>query len=392
MGTHWAMPNKANTERLDNGKVFITELIAHVQHNSKDSSFIFQKTRSMDLDFPGKATRIKFTKKPLWALQFPISAPYKQVFESINKIKTLNIHLSFQMPDGRWLNFSSNVSGFSYENIRYLFYFIFIIIMLFAIYLSLMSLFSSALRNVRSSASKIQLDIQSDIKKSYGFPGLNETLHTLKSMQSDILRLMTERAQMVSAISHDLRLPLTRMRLGQEMDEKYNVKDEINEMDSMIEALLEYAKLDPVKEKKKTFLLDVLLQTCCYEFEDMGHNVAIEQLDRSISYFGAQLSIKRCIDNILKNATKFGTEVHVSLIQDDKQVCINIRDNGPGIREDEFQNIFRPFYKTIDGQKSGKSGSGLGLSIVKDIIDYHGGNIQFSNHPEGGLVVALNFL
>ncbi len=349
MGTHWAMPNKANTERLDNGKVFITELIAHVQHNSKDSSFIFQKTRSMDLDFPGKATRIKFTKKPLWALQFPISAPYKQVFESINKIKTLNIHLSFQMPDGRWLNFSSNVSGFSYENIRYLFYFIFIIIMLFAIYLSLMSLFSSALRNVRSSASKIQLDIQSDIKKSYGFPGLNETLHTLKSMQSDILRLMTERAQMVSAISHDLRLPLTRMRLGQEMDEKYNVKDEINEMDSM-------------------------------------------QLDRSISYFGAQLSIKRCIDNILKNATKFGTEVHVSLIQDDKQVCINIRDNGPGIREDEFQNIFRPFYKTIDGQKSGKSGSGLGLSIVKDIIDYHGGNIQFSNHPEGGLVVALNFL
>ena len=211
-------------------------------------------------------------------------------------------------------------------------------------------------------------------------------------MQSRLRRFVDDRTKMLAAIGHDLRTPLTTLRLRAEFiaDEELQQKmlATIHEMQTMTEAALSFAKGEATVEETRTVDLNALVESLCDDLSEIGHEVRFHEGD-PIVYRCRPEGLKRAVRNLIENALRYGGRASVSLVSGPASVDILVDDDGPGIPQAEFEQVFAPFYRLEQSRNKETGGVGLGLSIARAIVRHHGGDIILSpNNP--GLRAAVN--
>ena len=209
-------------------------------------------------------------------------------------------------------------------------------------------------------------------------------------MMKRINKHLNQRSEMLSGISHDLRTPLTRLKLQLAMTDKKDtakkMASDIDEMEKMLNDYLQYAKSqseeDYVEININEIVGDILKNYNSSKYELNENNI--------ITIQGRKNLIRRSVSNIIENGFSYGNKIFVELKKSVGNAVITIEDNGPGIPKKEYENVFKPFYRIDKSRSLNKSGVGLGLSIAQDIVKSHGGNISLSESKHNGLAVKIS--
>jgi len=210
-----------------------------------------------------------------------------------------------------------------------------------------------------------------------------------EKMRKRIIRHLNQRSEMLSGISHDLRTPLTRIKLqlsfikDKEISKK--LSDDVGEMEKMLNEYLQFASSRSA-ETTETFNLSKLLETTIMKYEKKEITTDIS---KEVFLDGRKNLMQRCFSNLIDNAIKYSANVYISLRKLNNNILITIDDDGPGIPENERENVFKPFYKIDKSRGDSKSSVGLGLSIASDIVKSHGGNIKLETSPTNGLRIKV---
>jgi signal transduction histidine kinase len=212
-------------------------------------------------------------------------------------------------------------------------------------------------------------------------------------MHDRLQRFVQDRTRMLAAISHDLRTPLTSLRLRAEFvdDEETRTKilETLDEMERMTEATLTFAREEARREDTRTVDLAALVESLCEDLRDLGMDVTYSGPSRLL-YPCRSVSLKRALRNLIENAVGYGRRARVGLEQTATEVPIVIDDDGPGIPEADFERVFAPFVRLEESRSQETGGIGLGMAIARSIVRGHGGDITLANRPEGGLRATLH--
>ena len=221
---------------------------------------------------------------------------------------------------------------------------------------------------------------------------ISQLAEALNEMRRRIRKLVDERTRMLAAISHDLRMPLTRIRLRIEQDatpvDRRGVLRDVESIDAMIRETLTFLRDGSSTESVVPLDLPSLLQTLCDEYADMGHDVAYEAGARATTP-GRSRALTRALTNVIDNGLKHGSSVSIALTVDvgASLAHIDIADDGPGLPVELREKVFEPFFKADPARSPQRGGFGLGLTIARDIVARLGGSIAFlDNHPRGLIV------
>ena len=232
-------------------------------------------------------------------------------------------------------------------------------------------------------------DYVNDFRPS-GAAEIRKAAYEFDRMAKRINRHLNQRSEMLSGISHDLRTPLTRLKLQLAMINQKDISNrmskDIDEMESMLNDYLQFAK-NQTQENTSVINLSDLFNEIKKDLKN--ENLTIVNLEKSILK-GRISSLKRCFENVINNGLTYGKKVYVSLYKGNNRININIEDDGPGISEDQYRNVFKPFFRLDKSRSLNKSGVGLGLAIVEDVINSHGGNIQLGKSKYKGLQVKIS--
>ena len=210
-------------------------------------------------------------------------------------------------------------------------------------------------------------------------------------MAKRINRHLNQRAEMLSGISHDLRTPLTRLKLQLAMLKQKDVSEkmskDIDEMEKMLNDYLQFAK-NQSQENTVNININNLLNTIKKDFNN--NKLTFRNNSETIELQGRPTSLRRAFENIIQNGLIYGNKVYVDVHKGNKRALVTIEDDGPGISEDQHKNVFKPFFRLDKSRSLNQSGVGLGLAIVEDIINSHGGNIQLNKSQYNGLQVKIS--
>jgi signal transduction histidine kinase len=221
---------------------------------------------------------------------------------------------------------------------------------------------------------------------------LRVTIDAFNRMQERLRRFNDDRTQMLAAMSHDLRTPLTRLRLRLESvedpEQQQKMLTELDAMSAMIESILSFARDDAKREPRTLVDLGALVEGVCEDASDAGGTVTFSGA-RGIAISGRPAALRRAISNLVDNAVKYGGGATVSLISEAGRVVITIEDEGAGIPRSEREQVFEPFYRIEGSRNPDTGGVGLGLSVARSIAREHGGDITLANRKGGGLSVRF---
>jgi two-component system osmolarity sensor histidine kinase EnvZ len=231
----------------------------------------------------------------------------------------------------------------------------------------------------------------SDFKVS-GALEIRKASYEFERMKRRILKHISQRTAMLSGISHDLKTPLTRLKLQIELlnkNQKLNsLKEEITEMEKMINEYLDFASNQYSQPVEKFNIVQLIQNLIDKSFKK---NIKIKS-PKNLIFSGRKNLIRRCIANIINNSQKYSENILITCKKMKKIIKIDIDDDGPGIADEHKEKVFRPFYRVDKSRSLKDSNVGLGLSIVEDIVNSHGGNVKLLNNPKGkGLRVSLSF-
>ena len=243
------------------------------------------------------------------------------------------------------------------------------------------------------AAERVGVDVHAPVLPEEGPAQLRRVIHAFNEMQIRLQRFLSDRTRMLGAISHDLRTPLTRLRLRIETDrapaEKQKMLDDIETMESMLTSTLSFIRGFDEVESPEVVDLDSLLQTVCDLVSDTGGQVTYTGPGR-LRYACRPQAMMRALTNVVGNAAKYGVQALVSLQRLPSGGCrIEVEDEGPGIPDAEKAKVFDPFYRTAQALESDREGMGLGLSIARSIILAHGGSIELGDRVPRGLRVVI---
>jgi two-component system osmolarity sensor histidine kinase EnvZ len=221
---------------------------------------------------------------------------------------------------------------------------------------------------------------------------IRQASYEFERMKRRILKHISQRTAMLSGISHDLKTPLTRLKLQIELlnkNQKLNsLKEEITEMEKMINEYLDFASNQYSQPVEKFNIVQLIQNLIDKSFKK---NIKVKT-PKNLIFSGRKNLIRRCIANIINNSQKYSDNILITCKKIKKNIVINIDDDGPGIADEHKEKVFRPFYRVDKSRSLKDSNVGLGLSIVEDIVNSHGGTVKLLNNPKGkGLRVSLSF-
>ena len=223
-----------------------------------------------------------------------------------------------------------------------------------------------------------------------GAAEIRKASYEFERMAKRINRHLNQRSEMLSGISHDLRTPLTRLKLQLAMisqeDISKKMSKDIDEMENMLNDYLQFAK---TQSKESTSSIDLLKLFNEIEKSLNSPNFFIKSRE-NIIFKGRYSALKRCFENIIQNGLTYGEKINVEIQKTSNRLIIVFEDNGPGIPEDQYKNVFKPFFRLDKSRSLNKSGVGLGLAVVEDIINSHGGSILLGKSKLAGLQVKIS--
>ncbi len=232
-------------------------------------------------------------------------------------------------------------------------------------------------------------DYVNDFRPS-GAQEIRKAAYEFDRMAKRINRHLNQRSEMLSGISHDLRTPLTRLKLQLAMisqkDLSIKMSKDIDEMEKMLNDYLQFAKTQAQEETKEVDLND-LFNDIKNDFNSNSLSILSES---KITLKGRPMALKRSFENVINNGLTYGKKVFVETQKTNNRAFVIIEDDGPGIPEEQYKNVFKPFFRLDKSRSLNQSGVGLGLAIVEDVIHSHGGSIQLGKGKLNGLKVKIS--
>ena len=232
-------------------------------------------------------------------------------------------------------------------------------------------------------------DYVNDFRAS-GSQEIRKAAFEFDRMAKRINRHLNQRAEMLSGISHDLRTPLTRLKLQLAMLKQKEISEkmskDIDEMEKMLNDYLHFAKTQALESTVKVNL-NSIFKAIKKDFN--SNNLYLNNCDEIIELEGRPIALKRSFENIIQNGLTYGKKVYINIQKGNKRAVVSIEDDGPGIPEEQYKNVFKPFFRLDKSRSLNQSGVGLGLAIVEDIINSHGGNVQLGKSDRNGLLVKI---
>lgn len=228
--------------------------------------------------------------------------------------------------------------------------------------------------------------------KGSGSLEIRQTTNAFNQMRTRIKRFLKQRTDMLAGVSHDLRTPLTRMKLQLSLmkddDAKKELEYDIKEMTAMLNSYVSFVRGE-TPEAIENIQLNNLIKNICQNLDREKYEIT-ETYSRKIDTSGRPLQIKRAIQNILDNARRYASKIQIDVSANNDECFISISDNGPGIPEKNYEDVFKPFFTLDPSRNKMKGESGLGMTISRDIIRSHGGDIKLSPSSIGGLKTVIN--
>ena len=297
--------------------------------------------------------------------------------------------VSVRMASGQWLN--SEIHAHKFEllddqlvaTLRIILFFL----LVSAAALALIRRLTRPLSKLTEAASNFGSDLKVEEINEVGPSDIRQAIRSFNTMQREVHDEVTRRTQMLAAVGHDIRTPLTGLRLKAELIEDEPTRDDIiasiQKMERITESALDYVRGESRTEPKQNVDLRALIESECSEFEELGETVTFSG-DETIRYQCRPVALGRAIRNLIDNAVKYGGSAVVELTKGDGNFEIHVLDKGPGISDDLISQAFNPFTRLSQARESEKGGFGLGLSIAKAIVDGHDGVLTLApNSPKG---------
>ena len=253
---------------------------------------------------------------------------------------------------------------------------------------------TAPLGSLATAAERLGHDVNAPPLPETGTTETRQAARAFNDMQTRLRSLIENRTRLLAAISHDLRTPLTLLRLRAETVENVQERDKmlstIAEMDSMIGATLEFARDQSASEPQPTDGPHLSPAKRCRRYERCRHCLCACRPQNQSSTNASPAALKRAVRNLLDNAVKYGKAGSVSIRPMSRTIEINIDDDGPGIPEAELTRVLEPFYRVEESRSRETGGVGLGLAIAHSIVQAHGGMLTLSNRPTGGLRATIS--
>jgi len=248
------------------------------------------------------------------------------------------------------------------------------------------------LSSLATAAEKLGENINRPPLHESGPSEVSRAAHAFNKMQSRLANYLNDRARVLAAMSHDLKTPITRLRLRTEMLDDADVKatfaKDLDEMESMVRTTLDFMRGGETGEQFQPIDVMALIESLQADYEETGHPVRI--LGEATSTFvGKPRALKRCLGNLIENAVKYGKQATIVVQDEQARLVLKVEDEGPGIPVEEQENVFAPFYRIENSRNRDSGGSGLGLSIARSIARDHGGDITCENLKSSGLQVIV---
>jgi signal transduction histidine kinase len=303
------------------------------------------------------------------------------------------IRTSIALRDGAWINFEfSAIESLPLTTFRVIAWTAASVLLVLGLSYYAFRRVTRPLESLTRAAESLGRSGRTEALQETGASEVRRAARAFNEMQGRIRRLLEDRMQMVAAISHDLRTPITRLKLRAEFvedpEQREKMLRDLDEMETMIKETLALAREDANPEPRSQLDLAQLLAD---SVEGMAHvTLEIDPALRKGAVTQVQpIALKRAVANLIENAVVYGKQARVRLTQTSKDFEISIADEGPGIPEAELERVFRPFYRLEASRNRESGGAGLGLAIARSVVRSNGGDIVLVNGPEGGLKATI---
>ena len=389
----WIKTNKGMTRALIGEIKFFIEAYDNEQYNKDSLTKLFSDTQNIKANYvPHKMMPLDDFERWFSPMDRTLRRELKSKFnnywfdtttfkDSIDlKIKYLNGYFQFEIPKNRVANSSARIFALWITLPAFL---------LIAIALIFLKNQTRPIINLARASEKFGRGEDVGEYRPSGALEIRQAGYEFERMRKRIIRHLNQRSEMLSGISHDLRTPLTRIKLQlafiKDKQLSNKLSGDVVEMEKMLNEYLQFSK-NRSNEKGEKFNLSKLLDDTIKKYNNK--NILIE-ISQNILFHGKKTLINRCISNLLDNAVKYAKNIKVNLKKSNNNIILLIDDDGPGIPKNEYENVFKPFYKIDKSRSETKSSVGLGMSIASDIIQSHGGNIKLEKSILKGLKVKI---
>ena len=304
-----------------------------------------------------------------------------------------DLQVAIPLADGQWLSFATALpeSGLTFSS-QFLLSMGIMAIIILAVSVWAVKRVTAPLASLSVAAERLGNDLNAPPVPESGTIETQQASRAFNAMQARLRGLIENRTRMLAAISHDLRTPLTLLRLRAEAVENAGEREKmlstIAEMDSMVAATMQFARDEARAEPRRPTDLAALLASAVNDMADAGLAVAMEPA-LPVTYECQPGALKRALTNLLENAVKYGKRARAAINSTPRTIEVMIDDDGPGIPEEELARVFQPFYRVESSRNRETGGIGLGLAIALSVVQAHGGQLVLANRLGGGLRASI---
>ena len=319
----------------------------------------------------------------------------KMIHEMMGTSSFTEFHILIQvkLDDGSWVSFIQHfpegLFNFPHRIITSL---IILVVTTFFLSLFIVHKITKPINTLAFAADELGRDIERPPIDESGPQEVSQAAHAFNIMQAKINQHIKDRGRLLAAISHDLKTPITRLRLRSELlnDTELESKflSDLDDMQSMVNETLDYMRGQDKTESIQKIDINALINSITQDMQDVGHVIEYNEGEQ-ILYNGRPLALKRCLINLLENAIRYGDKATIYIEESAENLSIRIVDTGPGIPEEQMEHIFDPFFRLESSRNRSSGGMGLGLGIARDIARNNGGEIYLHNRKGGGLEAVL---
>ncbi len=333
------------------------------------------------------------TKKPIFQSFHLQDKSLWEVYDFLKKNYKNPLNFSYHLRENAWLNIAVEpVAEFSVAGL------ILIAIALFMTFIIIsyawaVDRFTQSINHMTQRASMLGMQSMTEKIPIYGPNMVRRAIRAMNELQTRVHQLTQERITTIAALSHDIKTPLTRLKLRMQLampeTEQEKCLQDFSEIETLLKDTLYYASEQHRQESLQKFDLVSLLQSMVDDLAELGKNILFETNATKAICKGQLRNLKRAFGNIISNSFNYADQVSVSLMVENAKAIIKLSDNGPGLPEHDLEKVFEAFYRGESSRSRETGGVGLGLAITKKIIQQHQGIITLNNSQQGGLTAVI---